>query len=177
MINCRIEQASTLRYKDVIIQDSFRAVSCCARGRRRDGSLAQSSIPTRIGAASMRGRGQASACGFFHAVPSLQSNWNVCRGNLVRWRPGSCKRLNRMLRPKDCLGGSSREYAEATWVQDRRKCQAVIIDRGLLLEHLARLAAHVIETSFAMIQVTGERRELGSRRDAVGLACQQAGVL
>ena len=62
-------------------------------------------------------------------------------------------------------------------VPNRRKYRAVIIDRGLLLEHLARLAADVTETSFAMIQVVGERKELGARRAVVGLSPPQADAL
>ncbi|HTW71694.1 MAG TPA: EAL domain-containing protein [Acetobacteraceae bacterium] len=53
----------------------------------------------------------------------------------------------------------------------------MIIDRGLLLEHLGRLAADVTGTSFAMIQVVGERKELGARRATVGLSAPQVDAL
>lgn len=53
----------------------------------------------------------------------------------------------------------------------------MIINRGLLLEHLARLAADVAGTSFAMIQVMGERKERGVRRTAVGLSPQLVDAL
>ncbi|HUN41125.1 MAG TPA: EAL domain-containing protein [Acetobacteraceae bacterium] len=53
----------------------------------------------------------------------------------------------------------------------------MIIDRGLLLEHVAHLAADVTGTSFAMIQVVSERKELGARRAAVGLSAPQVNAL